>query len=172
MILFCPDLSNIAKEKKLLLKRVCLKLLSFKYFFSFSSPFLEWSLGRIREPPTYFGSGSTKNNNKVGWYTPGEYCYQPNTILWHWLKLRRCVTVYKLIGVAAVLRSRSFFDRLQLQVLFFTGSGSFSYKNSLKNSKKNVFAFTSSHRLRLRPKSTSSDRLRNTGCRLPWVTLC
>ena len=47
---------------------------------------------------------------------------------------------------------------------FFTGSGSFSYKNRLKSSKENVFAFTSSHWLRLRPKSTGSDllRLRNT----------
>ena len=52
--------------------------------------------------------------------------------------------------------SRSFFDRLRLQVLFFTGSGSFSYKNRLKSSKKHVFAFTSLHRLRLRPKSTGS----------------
>ena len=39
---------------------------------------------------------------------------------------------------------------------FFTGSGSFSYKNRLKSSKNNVFAFTSSHRLQLRPKSTGS----------------
>ena len=39
---------------------------------------------------------------------------------------------------------------------FYTGSGSFSYKNRLKSSKKSVFAFKSSHRLRLRPKSTSS----------------
>ena len=48
---------------------------------------------------------------------------------------------------------------------FFTGSSSFSYKNWLKSSKKHVFAFTSFHRLRLRPKSTGSDRLRlrNTG---------
>ena len=51
----------------------------------------------------------------------------------------------------SVLRSRSF---------FFTGYGSFSYKNRLKSSKTNVFAFTSSHRLRLRPKSIGSDRLR------------
>ena len=35
---------------------------------------------------------------------------------------------------------------------FFTGSGSSSYKNRLKSSKKHVFAFTSLHRLRLRPK--------------------
>ena len=52
---------------------------------------------------------------------------------------------------------------------FFTGSssgsGSFSYKNRLRSSKKNVFAFTSSHRLRLRQKSTGSDRLSNTGYR-------
>ena len=39
---------------------------------------------------------------------------------------------------------------------FYTGSGSFSYKNRLKSSKKSVFAFKSSHRLRLWPKSTSS----------------
>ena len=35
---------------------------------------------------------------------------------------------------------------------FFTGSGSSSYKNRLKSSKKHVFAFTSLHRLGLRPK--------------------
>ena len=40
---------------------------------------------------------------------------------------------------------------------FYTGSGSFSYKNRLKSSKKSVFAFKSSHRLRLWPKSTSSS---------------
>ena len=34
---------------------------------------------------------------------------------------------------------------------FFTVSGSFSYKNRLKSSKKNLFAFTSSQRLHLRP---------------------
>ena len=38
-----------------------------------------------------------------------------------------------------MLRSRSFFDRLRLQVLFFTGSGSFSYKNRLKSSKKKCY---------------------------------
>ena len=42
------------------------------------------------------------------------------------------------IVLVAVLRSRSFYDRLRLQVLFFTGSGSFSYKNRLKSS-KNMF---------------------------------
>ena len=56
-----------------------------------------------------------------------------------------------------VWRSRSFFDRLRLQVLFFPGFGSFSYKNRLKSRKNNVFAFTSSHRLR--PKSTGSATL-------------
>ena len=55
-----------------------------------------------------------------------------------------------------VLRSRSSFDQLRFQVLLFTGSGSFSYKSRLKSSKKHVFAFTSLHRLRLRPKSTGS----------------
>ena len=43
---------------------------------------------------------------------------------------------------------------------FFTSSGSFSYKNRLRSSFKKVFDFTSSHRLR--PKSTGSDRRRNT----------
>ena len=52
---------------------------------------------------------------------------------------------------------------------FFTGSGSFSYKNRLKSSKKHVFAFTSLHRLR--PKSTGSDRLRlrNTDHRITYL---
>ena len=57
----------------------------------------------------------------------------------------------------AVLRSRSFFDRLRLQVHFFHRLRLlFSYKNRLKISKKMFFALTSSHRLRLRPKSTGS----------------
>ena len=66
-----------------------------------------------------------------------------------------CITrifAVQAVSTQPVLRSRSTFDRLRLQVLFFTGSGSgsSSYKNRLKSSKTHVFAFTSL--LRLRPK--------------------
>ena len=54
-----------------------------------------------------------------------------------------------------MLRSRSFFDRLRSQVLFFTGSGSFSYKNRLKSSKKcfclHIFTPAPTKKYRLRP---------------------
>ena len=113
-----------------------------------------------------------KSRLLYNWYNSGQSCgaglcfnrLRGFFCCWHQHRLQLSSNMK--VELRPVLRSRSFFDRLRLQVLFFTGSGSFSYKNRLKSSKKNVFAFTSSHTLRLRPKSTGSNRLRlrNTDC--------
>ena len=62
-----------------------------------------------------------------------------------------------------VLRSRSTFDRLRLQVFFLSPAPApapLHIKIGKKVVKKHVFAFTFSHRLRLRP---GKYRLRNNG---------
>ena len=65
-----------------------------------------------------------------------------------------------------VLRSRSFFDRLLLQVgTFFSPAPAPFHK---KSSKKHVFAFTSLHRLRLR--NTALDQF-GSGSRIRFSIL-